>query len=72
MPKYIFHLSDGMHADMELDARDNNEAFGTAIDSLATFVSMTSPPPTRVEIQVLDANRRRLATFRFEADIVGL
>ena len=72
MPKYLLHLSDGKETDLEIEAKDNDEAFSFALTALSKFSSSRFPPPEHLEITVRDTKRTRLATFSFtyEFDIV--
>lgn len=68
MPKFLLHLSDGKETDLEIDAKDKEEAFSFAVTALSKYSTSRFPPPEHLEIVVRDAARTRLATFSFTYD----
>ena len=69
MPVYYLKISDGKAVETSIDVANAHEATNTALNALTQFACKHFPPPDSLEIIVMDADRERLATLRFDFSI---
>ncbi len=65
MPKFYIHISDGKEAEVDIEARDAQDAMNTGLNALSQFACKAFPPPEGVSISVRNAARELIGTMEF-------
>lgn len=65
MDTYYLHIKDGVEGETSIDAASDHDALNTALNAMSQFACKRFPPPDNIEISVMNASRKHLATLRF-------
>jgi hypothetical protein len=63
MPTFYFLLSDGIQAEVALEAENAHMAMNDAMNALAHYTFRNFPPPEHVSVTISDAMRNHVATL---------
>jgi hypothetical protein len=67
--EFRLKLSDGIEAETTIDVPNAHEALNAALNAMAQFACKHFPPPDNIQIRVMEADHRHIATLGFNFTI---